>query len=306
MCQKRDTGVPFSEFHTICCLPRHKCAHSVPAVDWSRRRIDKVVPCVYNTRAEIVRTCSWQIVPGRKTNLDLSNKRVLVVDDDREICALITDVLEDEGYYVCPCVTGEAALEILTHEHYHLVLSDIKMPRVTGIDLLLHIRRMSLDTQVILMTAYASVNTAIQAVRGAAFDYLVKPFSLGELRQCVHQALDRETAPLRGVVSIEDLIVDMNARHVWLGEKQVNLTRREFDVLAYLVSQKGRAVPWEELVAKVWNDEPDARTSGTLRSCIRRLRTRLNDDANNPRYIQNIWGVGYRVEDCSLNPPLPD
>jgi len=236
--------------------------------------------------------------------LDLSTKRVLVVDDDREICALITDVLEDEGYCVCPCLTGEAALEILEHEHYHLVLSDIKMPRITGIDLLLHIRRMDLDTQVILMTAYASVNTAIQAVRGAAFDYLVKPFSLGELRQCVHQALDREPGRARGVVSIDDLVVDMNARHVWLGEKQVELTRREFDVLAYLVSHKGRAVPWEELIEKVWNDEPDGRTSGTLRSCIRRLRTRLDDDASNPRYIENIWGVGYRVEGSSLNPPL--
>ncbi|HSJ55636.1 MAG TPA: response regulator transcription factor [Anaerolineae bacterium] len=236
--------------------------------------------------------------------MDLPKKRVLVVDDDREICALITDILEDEGYSVCPCLTGEAALEILAHEHFHLVLSDIKMPRVSGIELLLHIRRMNLDSQVILMTAYASVHTAIQAVRGAAFDYLVKPFSLSELRQCVVRALEREPGRIGGVVSIDDLVVDMNARHVWLGDKQVDLTRREFDVLAYLISHKGRVVPWEELVEKVWNAEADGRTGGTVRSCIRRLRTRLDDDASNPRYIENIWGVGYRVEGSSLTPPF--
>ncbi|MBN1658987.1 MAG: response regulator transcription factor [Anaerolineae bacterium] len=231
-------------------------------------------------------------------------KRVLVVDDDKEICALITDILGDEGYHVYPCLTGEAALDILNHEHFHLVLSDIRMPRVSGTELLLHIRRMNLDTQVILMTAYASVPTAIQAVRGAAFDYLVKPFSLSELRQCVRQALEHEPGRIRGVISIDDLIVDMNARHVWIGNKQVDLTRREFDVLAYLISHKGCVVPWQELVEKVWNDKPDVRTSGTVRSCIRRLRTRLDDDADNPRYIQNVWGVGYRVEGSSVGPPL--
>jgi len=236
--------------------------------------------------------------------LNLSKKRVLVVDDDKEICALISDILEDDGYYVCPCLTGEAALDVLTRDHFDLVLSDIKMPRVSGIELLLHIRRMNLDTQVILMTAYASVNSVIQALRGAAFDYLVKPFSLSELRQCVHQALEREPGqPYGGVVYIDDLGVDLNARRVWQGDKQVELTRREFDVLVYLVTNRGRTVPWEELIQKVWAVEADTRTAGTLRSCIRRLRTRLGDDAAGPRYIQNIWGVGYRVEGGSPNPP---
>lgn len=226
-----------------------------------------------------------------------SNRQILVVDDDADTCALIADILEDDGYRVQTCLSGESAIAALKQESFRLVLSDIKMPGVTGIDLLLYVRRMELDTEVILMTAYASLQTAIQAVRGEAFDYLVKPFSLNDLRQRVREALDRQPAAQRatGVVRQGDLTADLNSRRIWRGDDDISLTRREFDVLAYLLVEKGRVVPWEELIEKLWDDEPDDRTASTLRSCIRRLRHKLGDDANDPRYIRNIWGVGYTV-----------
>lgn len=231
--------------------------------------------------------------------MDPSNKQILVVDDDADTCSLISDILEEDGHYVHSCLSGDAAIEALKREHYKLVLSDIKMPRVTGIDLLLYVRRMNLDTEVILMTAYASLQTAIEAVRGAAFDYLVKPFSLNDLRQRVREALDRQPGDRRttGVFHEGDLTVDLNSRRAWLNEVEIELTRREFDVLAYLLVDRGRVVPWEELVEKLWGDEADERTAGTLRSCIRRLRRKLDDDAGNPRYIKNVWGVGYTIGD---------
>ena len=108
-----------------------------------------------------------------------SLKRILVVDDDADTCTLITDILEDEGYRVHPCLSGERALELLKQEPFDLILSDIRMPRVTGIDLLLQVRRMKLTTDVILITAYASLETAIQALRGEAFDYLMGERTLG-------------------------------------------------------------------------------------------------------------------------------
>jgi two-component system, OmpR family, response regulator VanR len=229
--------------------------------------------------------------------LEAFAKQILVVDDDPDTCALIADILQDDGYYVQPCLSGERALEALERRQFDLVLTDIKMPRITGIDLLLHIRRMELDTEVILMTAYASLKTAVQALRGEAFDYLVKPFSLTDLRQRVREALDREPGAKHasGIVHEKDMTVDLNALRVWIGDTEVELTRQEFKVLGYLMIERGRIVPWEELVDKIWGDEPDERTASTLRSCIRRLRQKLNDDAQNARYIKNVWGVGYQI-----------
>jgi len=229
--------------------------------------------------------------------LEAFAKQILVVDDDPDTCALIADILQDDGYYVQPCLSGERALEALERRQFDLVLTDIKMPRITGIDLLLYIRRMELDTEVILMTAYASLKTAVQALRGEAFDYLVKPFSLTDLRQRVRQALDREPGAKRasGIVHEKDMTVDLNALRVWIGDTEIELTRQEFKVLGYLMIERGRIVPWEELVEKIWGDEPDERTASTLRSCIRRLRQKLNDDAQNARYIKNVWGVGYQI-----------
>jgi two-component system response regulator VanR len=226
-----------------------------------------------------------------------SDRQILVVDDDPDTCALIADILEDDGYPVQTCLSGESAIAALKRESFRLVLSDIKMPGVTGIDLLLYVRRMDLDTEVILMTAYASLQTAIQAVRSEAFDYLVKPFSLNDLRQRVREAFDRNPGGQRttGVIHQKDLTVDLNARRVWRGDAEILLTRREFDVLAYLLVERGRVVPWEELIEKLWDDEPDERTASTLRSCIRRLRHKLDEDADNPRYIKNVWGVGYMI-----------
>lgn len=226
-----------------------------------------------------------------------SSRQILVVDDDADTCALISDILEDDGYRVDSCLSGEAAIEALERGDYGLVLCDIKMPRVTGLDLLLYVRRMHLDAEVILMTAYASLQTAIQALRGEAFDYLIKPFSLNDLRQRAREALDRQPGEpvTTGIVQEGDLTVDLNARRVWMGDKEIRLTRREFDVLALLVVERGNIVRSEELIEKLWDDEPDERTAGTLRSCIRRLRHKLDDDAESARYIRNIWGVGYII-----------
>jgi DNA-binding response OmpR family regulator len=228
--------------------------------------------------------------------LPLSLKRVLVVDDDSDTCALIVDILEEDGYELYQCTDSVHALEILSRERFDLILADIKMPEVTGIDLLLHVRRMDLDAKVILMTAYASLHTAIQALRGEAFDYLIKPFSLNELRQRVRQAFQCEmTAGRHGtVMRHKDLTVDLDARRVWIQEREISLSLKEFDVLAYLCQNKGRVVPNQEMLRRVWAyDEPSTVNVDTVRTCIRRLRKKLGDSARSPHYIFNKWGAGY-------------
>jgi len=222
-------------------------------------------------------------------------KRILVVDDDADTCALIADILEDDGYWVHPCRSAERALEILKQDHFDLILSDIRMPRMTGIDLLLQVRRMKLPVDVILITAFASLETAIQALRGEAFDYLSKPFSLGELRETVRRALDegRERSCSQAVMQYKDLAVDVKGRRVWMRDEQVELTRLEFNLLAYLIQRLGSTVSSQELLDHVWDE--DDRSIETLRSCVRRLRKRLGDEGETSEYIKNVWGVGYQL-----------
>lgn len=224
-----------------------------------------------------------------------SSKRILVVDDEPDTCALLTDVLTSDGYSVTSYLSGRKACNALEQEQFDLVLADIKMPNVTGIDLLLHVRKKRIKTRVILITAYASLETAVQALRGEAFDYLIKPFILRELRQRVADALSNDKDVDREL-SYLDLRINFDARRVWVGEREVMLTRQEFDVLACLVEWQGCTVSWEELLQRVWGySEPDRDNMGALRSCIRRLRQKLGDDARSPRYIVNKWGEGYRL-----------
>jgi len=125
--------------------------------------------------------------------VDQPPRRLLVVEDDSDTLQLIVEVLEDEGFQVQPCRDGERALKLLEQGMFDLVLADIKMPRMTGTDLLFQIRLLGLDTKVILMTAYASLDTAVQALRGDASDYLIKPFTLKELRGRVRHACTCQT-----------------------------------------------------------------------------------------------------------------
>jgi DNA-binding response OmpR family regulator len=228
-------------------------------------------------------------------DLAQSSKRILVVDDDPDTCAMLVDVLRADGYAVCSCLSGERALELLRQERFDLVLADIKMPRFSGLDLLSRIRDTGHDTKVIIMTAYASTESAIQALRNKASDYLIKPFSLVDLRSCVREALPKGADADR-IPCYFDLCIDLDARRVWVGEREVDLTRQEFDLLACLFERRGCTVTWHELLERVWEIHvPGKEMRGTLRSCVRRLRQKLGDDARSPRYIINRWGEGYRL-----------
>jgi two-component system KDP operon response regulator KdpE len=241
------------------------------------------------------RTDEFWALSGEEGDLHRSSKRILVVDDDPDTCGLIVDILTDDDYSVFSYSSGTQAYNALEQELFDLVLADIKMPNVTGIDLLLHVRKKRLDTKVILMTAYASLDTAIQALRGEAFDYLIKPFSLNELRKRVREAL-REEKDTDPDLRYRDLHINLVARRVWVGEREIDVTRQEFGVLACLFEWQGCTVPWEELLRRVWGyREPSKDNIGTLRSCIRRLRQKLGDNARSPRYIVNKWGEGYRL-----------
>lgn len=229
--------------------------------------------------------------------MERSPPRILVVEDETHICTLLQRVLRGDGYDVQTCPSGELALEFLKQQPFDLLIVDIRLPGMTGIELLRRLRRVGSTIRVILITGHASVETAIQALRGEAFDYLVKPFALNELREVVRQAIETRpvVAPRPDVVYWQDLMVNLTARRVWVGEREVRLTHTEFELLACLAGEMGSVVPTEKLIEVVWNSAAVNRQSiCTLRSYIRRLRRKLGDDASHPRFIWNIWGVGYQ------------
>ncbi len=229
--------------------------------------------------------------------MDQPPRRVLVVDDDSDTLQLIVEVLEEDGFQAQPCADGDRALKLLKQEAFDLVLADIKMPRMTGTDLLFQIRNLGLDTRVILMTAYASVETAVQAVRGSAVDYLSKPFTLKELRGRVRRAMQMpgSTGRPHKVWTFLDLTLDEDARKVSKRGCEVPLTRLEFNVLAHLFRAQGQVVLVEELLQQNWpREHAHDRSTTAVKSCVFRLRQKIEDDPSHPVYIHNVWGRGYQ------------
>jgi DNA-binding response OmpR family regulator len=225
--------------------------------------------------------------------------RVLVVDDEKDTCDLIEAVLAGQGYTVVTTTDGLWVLDLVRRQHFDLVLLDIKLPRVSGLDLLREIRAISPRLNVILITGYASVETAVEGLKGGARDYLIKPFNLDELRMAVAKTLHSTgvtpQGPQRSTLQHRDLVIDLSARRVWKATAEVHLTRLEFDVLAYLFQAWGRAVSNGELLENVWGYRQPASRSTTVKSCIRRLRAKLEDDSSDARYVETVWGVGYRL-----------
>lgn len=227
--------------------------------------------------------------------MDAPAKRILVVDDDPDTCTLVSDILNDDGYGIIACLGGEQAWIYLEQERFDLVLADIKMPGLTGTALLQRMRDRGMATPVVLMTAYPSLETAIDGLRGSAVDYIQKPFSTKELRERVRHTL-RAGNLVPDVVRYLDLEVDLVLRRAWLNGNEIKLTRRQMDILIYLARNRERTASWQELLRECWGfTEPTQEQVGPLRICILRLRKKLGDDPRNPRYIINKWGEGYRL-----------
>ena len=229
--------------------------------------------------------------------------RILVVDDEKTITDLVGIYLKNEGYDVTLCYNGaDAAREILSHD-FDLAVLDIMLPDIDGFELLRTIRT-DRTYPVIMLTARDSQTDKIEGLSLGADDYVVKPFRPLELVARVKAQLRRYTsygsrdqeAEDSAVISFDGLVINRDARAVTVDEKPVRLTPLEYSILLYLAENRGRVVAVEELFSKVWGEEFMAGSNNTVMVHIRHLREKIGDDAQNPRFIKNIWGVGYTIE----------
>ena len=220
--------------------------------------------------------------------------RILAIDDDPQALRLVRDALTRAGY--SPVVTGdpEEALRLMASEKPKLVLLDLLLPDVSGIELMRDILGIA-DVPVIFLSVYAQDEVVAQAFDAGADDYVVKPFSSTELTARIRAALRRRETPTpTGPYVLGDLVVDFNQRRVMLAGEPVHLAAIEYRMLAELAANAGRVLTYEHLLQRVWGPDHsgDVRPMRTASSSLRR---KLGDDADNPRYIFTEPRVGYRM-----------
>lgn len=221
--------------------------------------------------------------------------KLLVVDDEATIRETLQYNLEKEGYVVITAVDGPEALDMAREEDPDLIILDLMLPELDGLSVCRAIRKEQ-DTPIIMLTARTGEMDKIVGLESGADDYVVKPFSLGELLARVRAVLRRTPATSRqDVLESDDLQLDLIARRATLGEEELSLTPKEFDLLAALIRNPGVVLSRDLLLTKVWGYDylGDSRTVDVH---IRWLREKIEEDPSNPERIYTVRGVGYRFE----------
>jgi DNA-binding response OmpR family regulator len=283
--------------------------------------------------------------------MDINNDsaRVLVVDDEGAIRYSVSKTLQRIGYQVDEASSGEEALEMISKSEYEVILTDIRMPGLTGVELLKRIKDISPDGIVILMTGYASLGTAVESLRLGAHDYLIKPSSSQDIRQSVARGVERarnlkrrralldairsnvfeltradveainavyeDDEPMPAVeqryetsstpvetmntnMTLGPLTIYPGRYQISVGDKPIDLTPTEFDLLLYLAAHRGRVVSCHELVREVRGyavDEAEARE--VIRPHVSNLRRKLKQTGQDADLIVNVRGIGYRLSE---------
>jgi len=225
----------------------------------------------------------------------VSGARILVVDDDLQIRRVMRKMLSSEGYTVGDAHSGEEALETLRHDRHDLVLLDMAMPGIGGLEACRAIRA-SWDVAIIILSVRNQEKDKIGALDAGADDYVTKPFSRDELLARIRAGLRR--SPLAPEASqpslnLDGLEINFAARRVIAGDREVRLTRKEFDLLQYLASSPNTPIPHRKLLQAVWG--PDYGDEVVyLRVFINQLRKKIEPEPGKPRYILTEPCVGYQ------------
>lgn len=225
-----------------------------------------------------------------------SRGSVLVVDDEPTIGDVVSRYLQRAGYATSVAADGPSAVTAVSTQRPDLVVLDLMLPGIDGLEVMRRIREQDRRrTPIILLTAKGEESDRIIGLRLGADDYVVKPFSPAELVARVDAVLRRlDTTPEdEPPIELDGLAIDPVGRRVTAAGEEVQLTQREFDLLLFLARHPGRAFTRNQLMDRVWQYSFYTDTS-TVTVHIRRLRAKVEPDPEQPRYIETVWGVGYR------------
>ncbi len=224
--------------------------------------------------------------------------KILIIDDDRELCALIKRSVQSEHIEADFCNTGKEGLQKLKEQEYQLVVLDVMMPGMDGFETLEEIRKEN-SLPILMFTSKNDSISKVRGLRAGADDYLTKPFDMDELIARVNSLIRRYTTlnPVTGneaaTMLLKDMVIDKINRTVTVQNLPVDLTGKEFDLLLFLASNKGRVFTKKQLYMQVWTEEYDF-DDNNLMAFISKLRKKIEPNPEQPFYIQTVRGVGYR------------
>ena len=226
-----------------------------------------------------------------------NGKRVLIVDDNRSIRTMVADYLKNNGYDVVEAIDGIQGLDKGLSSAPNVIILDVVMPGIDGFKLCQLLREKGVSAPIIMLTEKATIEDKVTGFSFGADDYLAKPFSLLELELRIQALLRRasgETQQIEPkVLKHGDLEIDLDRHSVKVNDKEVSLTPIEFNILKLLASNPGYVYSRQDLLSVIW----DTAYEGYKRNIdphVNRLRTKVEENPKNPRYILTVWGVGYK------------
>ncbi len=226
--------------------------------------------------------------------------KILLADDDMDLVDWLGYALQKNGYTVLKAYHGDAALRMFEQELPDVVVLDLIMPRRGGIEVLAEIRKRS-QAPIIMLTNVSDEDKVVEALQSGADDYMVKPFRPRELMARIETITRRSKSAraevqFHGPLSCGELTLDPRSRQVTAGGAPVHLTPLEFSLLELLLLNQGAVMPAAEIMNRVWGYSADE-GEHTLRMTVSRLRAKVEPDPSHPRYIHNVAGAGYKVQD---------
>ncbi len=221
--------------------------------------------------------------------------RILVVEDEPNMLKGLKDNLEFEGYEVDGADNGEDGLKNILEKNYDLIVLDVMMPKISGFDVCKKAREKGIKTPIILLTAKGEEVDKVLGLELGADDYVTKPFSLRELLARVKAILRRtdKSDVLNEVINIGRLEIHFASYNAFENDVQVQMSHKEFELLKFLWEHKNQNVSRDVLLKEVWQQE--ATTTRTIDNFIVRLRQKIEDDPNNPKWILTVHGIGYKL-----------
>ena len=227
--------------------------------------------------------------------------KILIADDEADIRKILRLLLQKKGYEICEAVNGAEAIERAREGDVDLIVMDIMMPRVSGIEATVAIREFS-TVPILFLTARSLDSDKESAYLGGGDDYLVKPFSSTELLLKITSLLRRYTVYLgkekdKNIVSLPcDVEVDVDARIIRRGGEEVFLRDKESEMFFYLLSRRGETVETDKIYEDVWGEKAMPSSANNVMVNMLNIRKKLEDNPSNPRLIKTVWGKGYRFE----------
>lgn len=230
----------------------------------------------------------------------MAQETLLLVDDEKEILDLLEIYLKNEGYVLLRASNGVEALEVLRHKEVDLIILDIMMPRMDGIQACMRIREEK-NMPIIMLSAKSQDMDKIMGLSTGADDYMTKPFNPLELVARVKSQLRRykrlnvSASRLEEEIEIDELVINTATHEVRVEGREVRLTPREFAILELLARNRGLVFSIEKIYESVWN-ETFYESDNTVMVHIRKIREKLETTPRQPKYIKTVWGVGYKIE----------